>query len=90
MASKQDIFDAGISRESIFRGLIKERYCEYQADTKDSKLIGKLQGLTDLQERLHKNSQLKLECLRLANFAPRDVKESVKAMVNKKSKYIDY
>jgi sigma54-dependent transcription regulator len=88
--AKHDKDGEDVARESIFRALIKSQYQDSSANTKDDLLRNKITSISSLQARIQQQSQKGLECLRLANYAPKDTRDMVQAMLQNKSKYIDY
>ena len=90
MATKDQGNTDELTRESLFQALVKEQHNALEVETRDDMLKGKLFGLQQLQDTIHNNSQRGLECLRLANYAPKDIKNTVIGMLQSKSKYLDY
>lgn len=82
--------DSDLTRESLFQSLAKKKYSSSSSDKTQDPLLGELEGLASLQDKVSRLQSAKADCERLAAFAPADIQEQVSTLLASSSPYLDY
>ena len=88
-ATANEDSDKDLTRESLFRSMAQKRYSAEVAQFREDTILDEIDTITSLRQTIEDDSNTASECLKIANFASKETKEEVEAVLRSKSKYIN-